>query len=144
MVEAIKEVSKSIVDVSQPRYLDYVQIVISIISVVVSGVAIWFAISVPKKIAENQNRISLFEKRFEFYDQLCLCISFSRMIKNIQTHEEIVKFFIATFGRELAKDTSEEGLRREHVRLQWNAMVALKQGTFLFDFETYYVNIFAV
>ena len=111
MVEAIKEVSKSIVDVSQPRYLDYVQIVISIISVVVSGVAIWFAISVPKKIAENQNRISLFEKRFEFYDQLCLCISFSRMIKNIQTHEEIVKFFIATFGRELVKDTSEEGNR---------------------------------
>lgn len=34
-------------------------------AVVVSGLAIYFAIQAPKKIAEEQNRIALFEKRYE-------------------------------------------------------------------------------
>lgn len=34
-------------------------------AVVVSGLAIYFAIQSPKKIAEEQNRIALFEKRYE-------------------------------------------------------------------------------
>lgn len=41
----------------------WVGIVVSIISVLISGLAIYYAIKDPKTIAEQQNKIALFEKR---------------------------------------------------------------------------------
>lgn len=35
--------------------------------VIASFIAIWYAIQVPKKIAEQQNKIALFEKRYQVY-----------------------------------------------------------------------------
>lgn len=45
-----------------------------------SFVAIWFAIQVPKKIAEQQNKIALFEKRLECNKALSCLITFSNYI----------------------------------------------------------------
>lgn len=46
---------------------DAVSAVATWVGVVASFVAIWFAIRVPKKIAEQQNKIALFEKRHDAY-----------------------------------------------------------------------------
>ena len=45
----------------------WVGVVISAFGVVASVVAIWYAIQVPKKIADRQDKIALFEKRYECF-----------------------------------------------------------------------------
>ena len=45
-------------------------------SAVISGVAIWFAVFVPKCIAQKQNKIALFEKRFSSYSGFLKYTSF--------------------------------------------------------------------
>ena len=47
-----------------------------------SFIAIWFAIQVPKKIAENQNKIALFEKRYECFQFFEKCYVFGKNLKN--------------------------------------------------------------
>ena len=55
---------------SESGVVDYLLLIISAIDIIISGIAIWFAVSVPAKIAARQNKIALFDKRFEFYDIL--------------------------------------------------------------------------
>ena len=136
LIKAAEIIAQSITDASMPRGIEYISLFISAVGIVFSGIAIWTAVLVPKKIAEQQNKITLFEKRFEFYDILCRCINFSTMIRNIQTNREIRLFFIASFGREIMNDTAKEALEREEARLTWQAMTILEQGKYLFDFET--------
>ena len=46
----------------------WVSIVVAFAGVIASFVAVWFAIRVPEKIAYQQNKISLFEKRYKVYE----------------------------------------------------------------------------
>lgn len=98
--------------------------------------AILVAIRIPKVIAERQDKIALFEKRFAFYDTLNRCINFTRIIGNIQTHRELQVFFIASFGRERMEEYTQDSLDRDVLKLQNEATMILKQGVFLFDFDT--------
>lgn len=50
-------------------------------SVGTSFIAIWFAIQVPKKIADEQNNIALFEKRFEVYYEFERLRTFAYLIE---------------------------------------------------------------
>ena len=54
---------------------NWIGVLVSIVGVVASFVAIWFAIQVPKEIADQQNKIALFEKRYEIYKIIQKCIS---------------------------------------------------------------------
>lgn len=47
---------------------DAVSACASWVGVIASFVAIWFAIRVPKKIADRQDKIALFEKRYQVYN----------------------------------------------------------------------------
>lgn len=106
------------------------------VGVVASLGAILVAIRIPKVIADRQDKIALFEKRFAFYDTLSRCINFARIIGNIQTHREIQVFFIASFGRERMEEYTQDSLDRDVLKLENEAMTILKQGVFLFDFDT--------
>ena len=106
------------------------------VGVVTSLWAILVAIRIPKVIADRQDKIALFEKRFAFYDTLSRCINFARIIGNIQTHREIQVFFIASFGRERMEEYTQDSLDRDVLKLENEAMTILKQGVFLFDFDT--------
>lgn len=46
---------------------DWIGVLTSAAGVLASFVAIWYAIQIPKEIAEQQNKIALFEKRYEAY-----------------------------------------------------------------------------
>lgn len=61
---------------------EWAGVIVAFSSVVASFLAIWYAIRVPQKIAEQQNKIELFEKRYEIY------MSISKMM---QVTEQIWK-----------------------------------------------------
>ena len=58
--------------------------------VFMSFVAIMVAIQIPKKIADRQDKIALFEKRFEIYDILSSCSSSAEVIKMFDKNNEDV------------------------------------------------------
>lgn len=53
----------------------------NIASIIISGAALVFAIFVPVRIANKQNKIALFEKRFEAYANLLKLKAFSDLLK---------------------------------------------------------------
>lgn len=103
--------------------------------VIASAVAILVAIQIPKVIADRQDRITLFEKRFEVYDIIRRSAGFARMIQNSLTHEEIQLYFIVSFGNEMAKGNYRETLDSDCIRLLHQAIHIMRKGAFLFEFD---------
>lgn len=60
-------ITDAIYALAQPTYFDWLTLFASFVSVVVSGLAIYFAILIPKNLANQKNRISMFEKRYDMY-----------------------------------------------------------------------------
>ncbi len=58
--------------------------IVDVLSVIISGAALVFAIRVPKKIAEKQDEIALFEKRFSAYADLLKLNSFAGILSSRQ------------------------------------------------------------
>lgn len=61
----MEELIKAIQELGNLSWMDYVQLVLTVVTIIISALALFYAIRVPKKIAEEQNRIALFEKRYE-------------------------------------------------------------------------------
>lgn len=70
---------------------------VSAIGVVASFVAIWYAIQVPKKIAEEQNKIALFEQRYECFQFFERCHCLYKGVENASTIDELRKEFQFVF-----------------------------------------------
>ena len=66
--EEITKLTNAISCLGQPNWLDYLQVIASIVSIIISALAVIMAVSVPKKISNRQDQISLFDKRFAAYD----------------------------------------------------------------------------
>lgn len=82
MIQALQTIADNIQAASQPGWVECLSILISLVSVVVSGIAIWFAIRVPKQIADRQDKIALFEKRFECFQLFKQCYVLYRRSKD--------------------------------------------------------------
>ena len=107
--------------------------------VVVSAVAAWAAVQIPKKIAEQQEKVELYTRRLEFYNTLDAC---GRFLKSIEKNEEsglseleIRRLFVVKFGfgkspGENLEENFESGNPIFH-----RTMVLLQSGEFLFRFE---------
>lgn len=67
MEEKLDELIQGINSLAQPTFFDWLTLCISLVSVLISGVAIYYAIMVPQTLAKHKNRITLFEKRYELY-----------------------------------------------------------------------------
>lgn len=81
----MEDLIKAIQDLGQYTFLDYILFGANVISVIISAFALFAAIRVPKKIAENQNKIALFEKRYEMYKTLYPIINFGESLMKIET-----------------------------------------------------------
>lgn len=57
VIQQLDIIAKNIQELAQPKFIEYIALIISGISVIVSGIAIWFAIRVPKQIAEQQIKL---------------------------------------------------------------------------------------
>lgn len=58
------------------------------VGVVVSGIAIYFAKEVSIRIAESENNIATFEKRYLLYKSLLTLVDFGNMVSNISEDEQ--------------------------------------------------------
>lgn len=63
MINAINQHAK-------PRTYDWIALVVSCLGILISTIAIIVAIRVPLKIAEKQDKIALFEERYNIYNEL--------------------------------------------------------------------------
>lgn len=84
----------------------WVGIVVSIASAVAAFMAVWYAI----RVADNQNKIALFEKRYEIYKLHIECEAFSNMIDYTLEREEICKRFMKAFCLEEVLEISDDKL----------------------------------
>lgn len=98
------------------------------VSAIISGVAIWFAAFVPMRIAQEQNKIALFEKRFVSYSVFLKYISFAKMIEQIETPDQLCQAFSFNFiGKGDVNDLKELSLMINNDEQQ------LMSGLFLFS-----------
>ena len=63
IVNLIRELGKG-------DFFDYIQLLVTAVGIIISALAVYYAVKVPKTIAKGQNKIALFEKRFETYTEL--------------------------------------------------------------------------
>lgn len=138
MIQALQTIADNVQAASQPGWVECLSIVISSISVVVSGIAIWFAVQVPKEIAKDQNKIALFEKRYKVYSEICCCNTFSLGLEFAEKVEDIPILFLSAFeGESLFDETAsyENGEIRLHcmatIRAQ-KLLETLRSSKFLF------------
>ena len=102
--------------------------------VAVSAVAIWYAIQVPKKIADRGNAIELFEKRHAVYDALNHCLIFADELNLLmEIADDRFEIFCISFNLPLAEDLT----KRKNLISQktYEITLALTQAAFLFDKE---------
>lgn len=98
--------------------------------VFMSFVAIMVAIQIPKKIADRQDKIALFEKRMECYSTVQNICAFARQISNLTIKKEIQTAVKIYFGK--------ADLFSENQNATWYTITLKRQepilveGTFLF------------
>ena len=97
-------------------------------SVVVAGFAIYYAILIPKKIAQEQNKIALFEKRYEVFQLFERCFSFAKAIEKSESKDDLRKDCMILFD-----ELKYEELNFKHVTQKVNFWEhTLHQMEFLF------------
>lgn len=136
LIQALAAIKDSIDAAAQPRTIDWLAIGMSFISIVVSCAAIWVAVHIPGKIADRQDQIELFEKRYAFYNCLIKCDTFRAAVENSHDIEEIKLCFLLVFGEKQIFEGNQKILEREKIMYLHQAKNILRQGMFLFDFET--------
>lgn len=114
----------------------WVGIVVSIASAVASFMAVWYAIQIPQRIADKQDRISLFEKRFECYSVILNLIECAKWIEEKTKNREIAISFRANFDlKHLGSEYQIEEYRKNFLEFTiyfYHLQVILVGGGFLF------------
>lgn len=92
LIQAIGNIANSIDALAQPRLIDWLAVVLSFFSVVLSVVAIWFAVQIPKKIADRQDKISIFDMRMQCYRHLQKHFNFCEVISPKKSPVEVFEW----------------------------------------------------
>lgn len=125
----IENLINAITSLGKPSWLDYIQIVASIVSIIISAIALVKAIEVPTKIAHIQNNIALFDKRFAAYNEFQKYEAFSTELKNFEGVEKYKKIFITIFYED--KDVPFQAINAIY-KVKQTSMF-LHQMVFLFE-----------
>lgn len=93
--------------------------------------AIMVAIWIPKRIADQQNKIALFEKRYSVYKLYNQCKTFSLLLEKAQSSDRVVRFFYDAFiGKKRGLTMTEWA---EVGSIYADVCQGLSEGAFLFD-----------
>lgn len=117
-------------------FAEWAGVAVSLISVGTSFAAVWAAIQVPKKIAQQQERVEIYAKRFDFYTTLCSCVYYSKLLDGVTSAVQADYLFIMMLGHETLMDPNEKRIREEAGLIIWKTIARLQNGEFLFEFET--------
>lgn len=142
LVQEIHNIANSIDALAQPRFIDWLAVVFSFVSIAISGVAIWFAVQVPKKIANKQNKIALFEKRYECFVVFTECYRvYARIKDKCCTIEELRDSSKYIFGKLNWEDITRETTIYKIEQYEY----ILHQMKFLFpgisEYDTYLLSM---
>lgn len=132
LILAIDSIANNIDALAQPRFIDWLAVVLSVFSIAVSGAAILFAV----RVADKQNKIALFEKRYAVYDILLHCISFADSIRNDFDLSSMQVLFIISFSYRTIEDRSADTLFKECTKYAMDAKSKLDSASFLFSCDT--------
>ena len=130
MIQGIEAIADAIQNIAKPGCIDWVSIGISLAGVVLSGIAIIVAVQVPKKIAKQQDKISLFEKRYECYTVIQKILVIGEQIKPCTTKMAVVSAFRLWFGDK--NDFTKNENYTKYVIILKSEEVKLGSGQFLF------------
>lgn len=107
-----------------------------VLPTMMSAIAIFFSINIPKKIANQQNDISLFEKRYQVYDAISSLKVLSERIQNLHIEDD-KKSFLGYMQSILKISINSENVYQEE---KVNVFIYLaefdrkiSEGEFLFD-----------
>ena len=128
--QGLEAIVYAIQNSTKSGWIDWVSVVISLIGVVLSFVAIIVAARVPIKIAKQQDKIGLFEKRYECYTVIQKILVISEQIKPCTTKMAVVSAFKLWFGDK--KDFAKNESYTEYVIVLKSEEVKLVAGQFLF------------
>ena len=87
----MEELINVIQELGNLSWIDYIQLGLTIITIIISALALFYAIKVPKRIAEDQNKIALFDKRYEVFQLFERCVSFNKALQNSETIDDMRK-----------------------------------------------------
>ena len=127
--DEIAKLINAITFLGYPNWLDYLQVFATIISVIISAIAVIMAVRIPKKIAEKQDKIALFNKRVDSFDSLQKCLAFADLVKTINKVDEYKVAALYFFGNEDDVQFKVEKIRANVIQVS----VVLQQLSFLFD-----------
>lgn len=85
VLHSINNIVNSIDALAQPRFIDWLAVILSGFSIIISGIAIIFAV----RVANKQNKITLFEKRYQCYDVIQSLLVCADQIKSVTTNKEV-------------------------------------------------------
>lgn len=71
--------------------MDCVQIILNVIEIIILGFTLYYAVKIPKTIAMEQNKIALFEKRYEVFQFYEKCDAFSKSLDRTESVTEMRK-----------------------------------------------------
>lgn len=118
----------------------WVSIVVAFAGVIASFVAVWFAIRVPEKIAYQQNKISLFEKRYKVYEMLECCMTLAESLNKLEntTIQDIRALVIVSLRYSPVVENKDDAasVYIESTMLALETKKILKMASCLFDFDT--------
>lgn len=67
IINELTKLINAITKLGQHDWFDYIQLSFAILGVGISAWAVWMAKRIPEKIAYNQDKIALFDKRMKYY-----------------------------------------------------------------------------
>ncbi len=129
ILKEIVKLTNAIACLGQPDWLDYLQAIASILSIIISAIAVIMAVRIPKKIAKKQDKIALFNKRFDSFSSLQKCQAFSDLIKTIHHIDDYRAAALYFFGNDENLPFSMHKVRANVIQVS----VMLQQLSFLFD-----------
>lgn len=79
-------------------FASWAGVVVSVVGVGISGLAIYYAVQVPEKIADRQDRIALFEKRMTCFMAILKLLDISDRLDQVETTDALIKKFRVGIG----------------------------------------------
>lgn len=125
----IIKLTNAITRLGQPDWLDYLQVIASIISIIISAIAVVMAVRVPKQISNRQDQISLFDKRFAAYDVFLRYEAFATGIVEIDDIKKYREGFMDMFFLDESSEFEAEKAVYKLVQIS----TPLQHMPFLFD-----------